>query len=157
MELYARYLELDLRAGDRQYEKAHQELVALQQELDLWLAEHGEVYAQGIRPMFSELKVRRFDSYWNWVRQDALLLYFDIVFGRLTIVDRDVTAQSLHVMNRANPQLMDYMGFYIGRIKPEKGLTYKLCKELATTLLANCAEVLNESPVYKDGMHLMLC
>ena len=42
-----------------------------------------------LQPRFDILKARHFDSSWNWVRQDALLMYYDIIFGRLTTVDRD--------------------------------------------------------------------
>ena len=33
------------------------------------------------------LKACNFNSSWNWVRQDALLMYYDIIFGQLTTVD----------------------------------------------------------------------
>ena len=32
------------------------------------------------------LKARHFSSSWNWVCQDALLMYYDIIFGQHTIV-----------------------------------------------------------------------
>ena len=32
------------------------------------------------------LKACHFGSSWNWVRQDALLMYYDIIFGQHTIV-----------------------------------------------------------------------
>ncbi|KAK9765807.1 fatty acid synthase alpha subunit Lsd1 [Basidiobolus ranarum] len=150
LEAFAKYLDQDLRAGDKAFEEQKIATLQLQQELDQWVAEHGEVYAQGILPVFSALKARRYDSYWNWVRQDALNLYFDIIFGRLTAVDRDVTAQCLHVMNRATPALVKFMQYNIDNLDTEKGETYKLAKELATTLLENCEAVLDASPVYKD-------
>ena len=31
-------------------------------------------------------KARHFGSSWNWVCQDALLMYYDIIFGQHTIV-----------------------------------------------------------------------
>lgn len=56
--------------------------------------------------MFEPLKARHFNSVYNWVRQDAVHLFFDIIFGRLTAVDRDITARCLVVMNRADPVLV---------------------------------------------------
>ncbi|KAJ1970555.1 fatty acid synthase alpha subunit Lsd1, partial [Dimargaris xerosporica] len=134
----------------RMYETQQALTGALQGELDLWMAEHGEVYAEGIKPVFTPLKARRFDSYWNWARQDALLLYYDIVFGRLTAVDRDVTAQCIHVMNRTNPRFMKYIDYKIQVMPVTKGETYQLAQDWAKQLRENCQAVLDHAPVYKD-------
>ena len=40
----------------------------------------GDAYSEAIQPRFDILKARRFDSSWNWVHQDALLMYYDINF-----------------------------------------------------------------------------
>ncbi|KAL1917786.1 uncharacterized protein VTP21DRAFT_3620 [Calcarisporiella thermophila] len=150
LAVLARYLGIDLREGHKRFEEAHKSNEKLQAELDSWVAEHGEEYAEGIRPVFSALKARRYDSYWNWVRQDALGLFYDIIFGRLTSVDREVTAQCIHVMNRANPEFLRYMKYHIDNCPEERGDTYHLAKSLAKTLFENCQEVLNVAPVYKD-------
>lgn len=48
------------------------EIQRLQAELDLWITEHGgSSYADGIKPMFSAAKARRYDSWWNWARDAA--------------------------------------------------------------------------------------
>ncbi|KAJ1924023.1 fatty acid synthase alpha subunit Lsd1 [Tieghemiomyces parasiticus] len=149
LAVLARYLKVDLRDGHRQLAAEQTRAAQLQSELDLWLAEHGDAYAEGIRPIFDPYKARVFDSYWNWARQDALLLYFDIVFGRLTDVDRDVTAQCLHVMNRTDPGFLRYMDYHI-RQMPQDSETYRRARDLATMLRENCKDVLNLAPVYKD-------
>ncbi|KAJ2340360.1 fatty acid synthase alpha subunit Lsd1, partial [Coemansia sp. RSA 2671] len=74
LEVLARYLGLDLRQGSRSFEASKVESGLLQTELDLWMEEHGEFYASGIKPSFDARKARTFDSYWNWARQDALIL-----------------------------------------------------------------------------------
>ncbi|KAI8872143.1 fatty acid synthase [Ramicandelaber brevisporus] len=150
MEVLARYLDVDLRGSERKYEAERVASAGLQVELDLWMAEHGEVYANGIKPAFSALKARRFDSYWNWVRQDSLLLYYDILFGRLSTVDREVTAQCIHVMNRSTPEFLVYMAHKLGKTDTTKGVTYKLAQELGNMLKENCSAVLDFPPVYKD-------
>ena len=33
------------------------------------------------------LKACHFNSSWNWVHQDALLMYYDIIFGQLTTIN----------------------------------------------------------------------
>ncbi|KAF9167813.1 3-oxoacyl-[acyl-carrier-protein] synthase [Actinomortierella ambigua] len=150
LEIYARYLERDLRAGDKLFEEEKRATLRLQADIDMWMAEHGDYYAEGIKPVFSSKKARKYDSHWNWVRQDALSLLYDIIFGRLTVVDREVVAECLHVMNRVNPQLLDFMVYHIDHTSAERGKTYALAKEFGTLLIQNCREVLEASPVYKD-------
>ncbi|KAG4219017.1 hypothetical protein PC116_g32503, partial [Phytophthora cactorum] len=72
LELLARYLKMDLRAGDKAAQTSQESQQVLQAQLDLWSAEHGDFYAAGIEPVFSPLKARTYDSSWNWARQDAL-------------------------------------------------------------------------------------
>jgi len=150
LELFARYLKMDLRSGDKAFIGSQENNKALQAQLDLWNVEHGEFYAAGIEPSFSTLKARVYDSSWNWARQDALSMYYDIIFGRLKAVDREIVSQCIRIMNRSNPTLIEYMQYHIDNCPTERGETYKLAKELGEQLIENCKDVLNEAPVYKD-------
>ncbi|KAK6518387.1 3-oxoacyl-[acyl-carrier-protein] synthase [Arthrobotrys conoides] len=150
LEILARYLKMDLTAGDKAHIGSKESQAVLQAQLDLWNAEHGDYYAEGIAPIFSSLKARIYDSSWNWVRQDALTMYYDVVFGRLKLVDRDIVSHCIRIMNRSNPTLLDFMQYNIDHTPTERGETYKLAKELAGQLLSNCIEALNADPVYKD-------
>ncbi|KAJ2888054.1 fatty acid synthase alpha subunit Lsd1, partial [Coemansia aciculifera] len=150
LEVLARYLGLDLRQGERSFEASRVETGLLQAELDLWIEEHGEFYASGIKPSFDARKARTFDSFWNWARQDALILYYEILFGRLTEVDREITSQCIRLMNRANPALMRYMAYNIATTDESRGETYKLARSYAQMLYENCEVALSHPPVYKD-------
>jgi fatty acid synthase subunit alpha, fungi type len=150
LELYARYLKMDLRSGDKAFIGSQESNKALQAQLDLWNTEHGEFYASGIEPSFSALKARVYDSSWNWARQDALSMYYDIIFGRLKAVDREIVSQCIRIMNRSNPTLIEYMQYHIDNCPTERGETYMLAKELGEQLIENCKDVLGEAPVYKD-------
>ncbi|KAJ9132479.1 Fatty acid synthase subunit alpha [Coniochaeta hoffmannii] len=150
LELLARYLKLDLRAGDKAFQTSQESSKILQSQLDLWMAEHGDFYAAGIEPVFNPLKARVYDSAWNWARQDALTMYFDIIFGRLQAVDREIVSQCIRIMNRSNPTLLEFMQYHIDNCPTERGETYKLAKELGVQLIDNCRDVLDVSPVYKD-------
>jgi fatty acid synthase subunit alpha, fungi type len=150
LELLARYLKMDLRAGDKAAQTSQEGSKVLQSQLDLWVAEHGDFYAAGIEPVFSSLKARVYDSYWNWARQDALSMYYDIIFGRLQAVDREIVSRCIALMNRANPALLDYMQYHIDNCPADRGETYKLAKELGAQLIQNCQDALSASPVYKD-------
>jgi len=150
LELFARYLKMDLRAGDKAFVTSQQSANALQAQLDLWNAEHGDFYASGIEPSFTPLKARVYDSSWNWARQDALSMYYDIIFGRLKAVDREIVSRCIAIMNRSNPRLLDFMQYHIDHCPTERGETYELAKELGQQLIENCKDVLKEAPVYKD-------
>ena len=150
LELFARYLKIDLRAGDKAFVGSQETASALQAQLDLWNAEHGDFYASGIEPSFDSLKARVYDSSWNWARQDALSMYYDIIFGRLTAVDREIVSRCIYIMNRSNPLLLDFMQYHIDNCPAERGETYELAKMLGQQLIDNCKDVLDEAPVYKD-------
>ncbi|KAI0609573.1 fatty acid synthase [Pyrenophora tritici-repentis] len=150
LELYARYLKIDLRLGDKSFVDSQKAQSALQAQLDLWNTEHGEFYASGIEPQFTPLKARVYDSSWNWARQDALTMYYDIIFGKLKAVDREIVSRCIAIMNRSNPLLLDFMQYHMDHCPTERGETYELAKELGQQLIDNCKDVLNEAPVYKD-------
>ncbi|KAI7907575.1 fatty acid synthase [Cokeromyces recurvatus] len=149
LNLYAKYLQKDLREGARKYEEEKVVTKKLQAELDLWLNEHGDVYAEGIKPLFSPLKARRYDSYWNWARQDALEMWYDLIFGKSSIIDREITAKCLNIMNRAHPKLIEYMRYKVENCTGDEGETYKIAKEFGQALIENCVEVLAEKPYFK--------
>ncbi|KPV74523.1 uncharacterized protein RHOBADRAFT_28081 [Rhodotorula graminis WP1] len=150
VEVFLRYLGKDSRDGHRLADLQKAEVAALQSQLDAISREHGEAYVQGIQPVFTPLKARHFNSSWNWVRQDALTMWMDILFGRLTTVDRDITARCLVIMNRADPALIDYMQYTIDNCPTERGEKYVLAKQFGQTLLDNCREMIGQAPLYKD-------
>lgn len=155
IEVYMRYLKQDSRAGEIKYDTEKASTATLQARLDSISKEHGDTYIDGIQPVFDVLKARHFDSSWNWVRQDALLMFYDIIFGRLTTVDREITARCIQIMNRADPELVTYMQYYIDQCDPNRSETYKLAKQFGQQLIDNCREVVSEPPLYKDGMLLI--
>ena len=151
VELFMRYLGRDSRSGHSLFDKEKENAAALQAKLDNITKEHGDLYLDGIQPVFDPLKARHFDSAWNWVRQDALLMFYDIIFGRLTTVDREITARCIQIMNRADSTLLNYMQYRIDKVDPERGSTYKLAKEFGQRLIDNCRAVVGQAPLYKDG------
>ncbi|KAI5885432.1 uncharacterized protein SCHCODRAFT_01176814 [Schizophyllum commune H4-8] len=125
VELYMRYLGRDSRAGELAFDQEKANSQALQAKLDSILREHGDTYIDGIQPAFDPLKARHFNSSWNWARQDALLMFYDIIFGRLTT-------------------------YYIDKCDPERGETFKLAKHFGQQLIDNTREVVGKEPLYKD-------
>ena len=157
VELYMRYLGRDSRAGEVAFDQEKATNLALQAKLDSINREHGDAYIEGIQPRFDILKARHFDSSWNWVRQDALLMYYDIIFGRLTTVDREITARCIALLNRADPDMLQFMQYNIDQCDASKGETYRLAKEFGQKLIDNTREVIGKPPMYKDGaLHLLV-
>ena len=153
VELYMRYLKRDSRSGEILFDKEKANSAALQAKLDSIAKEHGDTYIDGIQPIFDPLKARHFDSSWNWARQDALLMYYDVIFGRLTTVDRDITARAISLLNRADGELLKYMQYNIDHCDETRGEKYKLAKEFGQQLIDNTREVIDKPPLYKDGKY----
>ena len=154
IELYSRYLKKDSRAGDLKYDTEKANSFALQARLDAISREHGDFYVDGILPAFDALKARRFDSSWNWARQDSLLMWYDIIHGKLTTVDREITARCIDILNRADPDLYQFMQYSVNACDPTLGENYALAKQFGQQLIENCREVVNSAPLYKDGMSI---
>ncbi|GLD97526.1 hypothetical protein PINS_up006216 [Pythium insidiosum] len=53
----------------------------VESSMSVWVEEHGEVYGNGIVSRFDGKKERVYDSYWNWAIQDAMVLYYETIFG----------------------------------------------------------------------------
>jgi fatty acid synthase subunit alpha, fungi type len=82
--------------------------------------------------------------------QDASLMYYDIIFGRLTTVDQEITARYISLLNRADPDMLQFMQYDINQCDASKGETYKLAKEFGQNLIDNTREVIGKPPMYKD-------
>jgi hypothetical protein len=54
-----------------------------------------DTYIEEIQPRFDILKTRHFDWSWNYVRLEDAYSYYDIIFSRLTTIDRRVALPSL--------------------------------------------------------------
>lgn len=150
IQVLERYLGQDGRSGGRLADSTKAELGEAQSQLDAIALEHGDTYVKGIMPRFDPLKARNFTSYWNWSRQDAMVMFYDIIYGRLTAVDREITARCITIMNRADPIMLDYMQHYINSVDPASGPTYALAKEYGQMLIENCREALSEPATYKE-------
>ena len=149
INLYSRYLKRDPHQGKILYDKEKANSSQIQARLDSIGREHGDTYIEGIQPVFDALKARHFNSFWNWVRQDAILMFYDILFGRLTTVDHEITAHCIAIMNHADPDLIKFMEFMVNHCDPAKGKMYVTAKKLGQELLDNCQGVVGQPPLYK--------
>ena len=74
MEVYAKLCNHDLSENTKATQALQDTVEELQKRLDSWNVELGDAYEKGIAPMFESLKVRKYDSSWNWAIQDLLLI-----------------------------------------------------------------------------------
>ncbi|KAI8915921.1 hypothetical protein EDD86DRAFT_221808, partial [Gorgonomyces haynaldii] len=150
MQTSAKFLDFDLLEGAKTQEQKNQALEMIQTQLDLWALEHGEVYQSGIKPSFDRKKARVFNSHWNWAKQEALQLYYDCVFGKLTEVDRELMDRAIRLMNKSSKELVQEFEYYVNRITPEMGEGYQRAKTLGSVLLENCKQAVDTDPVFRN-------
>jgi 3-oxoacyl-ACP reductase-like protein len=100
INLHSRYWKRDPRQGEILYDKKKASSAQVQAWLDSIASEHGGTYIDGIQSVFDALKARHFNSSWNWVRQDAILMFYDILFSCLTTVDHEITVRCIAITNR---------------------------------------------------------
>jgi Fatty acid synthase type I helical domain len=67
----------------------------------------------------------------------ARLMWYDILHGRISTVDRDITARCIAIINRADNTLLEYMQYYVDRRSPSRGEMYRLGKEFGQKLIDN--------------------
>jgi len=61
-------------------------------------------------------------------------MYYDIIHGRLTTMDREITARCIAILNHVDDDLLRYMQYHMD---PSKGENYKLAKEFGQELIKN--------------------
>ncbi|WWC71664.1 uncharacterized protein I206_105622 [Kwoniella pini CBS 10737] len=63
---------------------------------------------------------------------------------------RELTSRCIAIMNRADPNLIQYMKYHIDNVDASKGANYEKVKKFGQILLENCQEVVDKPPVYRD-------
>jgi len=150
LELYAEHLQIDLQAGLKSYALAQNTINELEAQLDLWSNEHGDVYGEGIKPIVDIRKVRVYDSWWNWALQDALTLFHDLTTGTLKAADPDVKSQTLRIVNRCTPKLLEVLQYMVAFCRKENGETYRTAEEVIKSLVVDCTASIDRPPVYQN-------
>jgi len=84
-------------------------------------------------------------------------MWYNIICGHLTTVDREITARCIALLNLANPDMLEYMRYNIDRWDPSEGETYKLAKEFGQQLVNHTRQVIGKPPMYKDGKDFPFC
>lgn len=86
LDLYAKRCGIDIMDGSHIIEK--QRIIdELQARIDAWAIEHSDEYEKGIQSKFDALKSRTYDSSWNWVIEDLVSTFAQILSGKPTITN----------------------------------------------------------------------
>ncbi|KAJ2629231.1 fatty acid synthase alpha subunit Lsd1, partial [Coemansia sp. RSA 1287] len=116
---------------------------------DVWMQEYGPEFSDGIRPIFTSKKARRYDSFWNWARQDVLELYYDIMSQRVTKIDLSMSSHCLRLMNRVTPALIDMLHRIVWCAGRSNSPAHTLALKRGTALVKMCEIGLHAQPVYQ--------
>ncbi|KAL9045183.1 MAG: hypothetical protein Q9214_001740 [Letrouitia sp. 1 TL-2023] len=105
-----------------------QELEPLEQEhrskLELWSSEFEEEFEAGIHPTFDVRKTRRFDSWWNNVRQDIIRLFHETQDTSIAFDESSMDKRMLHIANRSDNfvcKLVDHLAESAGTLSARSG------------------------------------
>ena len=135
------------------------EVVKLQAEVEFWMTEHGQVYADGIKPIFAAECMRTYDSWWNWSLQELTTLYFEFILRKRTCLDQDFVAKSLMIANRADDKLLHVIEYL--RTKANEGAAstilgndgYELAKRFLNQVAVEVKASISRLPRFKDVSH----
>ena len=150
LQLYAKRCKVDLSQSGQIIENLNGTVSQLQQELSLWITEHGETYNQGITLKFDSRKARKYDSSWNWVIQD-LFDFASKTFNSDSRQSVEEMAKKISLLEaRATPRLLKAIQHMVRDYKqsvPSTKVPAHL--ELLKQLYQNLERSLSLPPVFK--------
>ena len=124
-------------------------------KLGHWSSEFEDDFEAGIQPIFDPRKIRRFNSWWNNVRQDIIKLYHEMQGSDGLINESTLDQKILHIANRSDDfvcKLVDYLG--------NSGLRAPLTdtdafQAVSTKLSAIVKKAKDNDPIAKFSRHIM--
>ncbi|KAJ2830624.1 fatty acid synthase alpha subunit Lsd1 [Coemansia erecta] len=156
IEVLARYAGIDLRESGREAEVQQANALQLQNSIDDITAEFGDELIAGVRPQFDAHKARRYDSFWNWARQDAFDWIQQTVVRCVSgAVDESWAGASeqarlQQLQNRADPALVQMLAGTVKVLCSSNDAALEPAVQLAQTLHGACKNSLDRLPVYRE-------
>ncbi|PCH04717.1 Thiolase-like, subgroup [Penicillium occitanis (nom. inval.)] len=149
LKAYASFLNVDLHADGKSAENSESAMLELQRQLDLWIAEHGEAYANGITPVFDAKKLREYSSYWTWALQDLTATFYKIGRGTLRVDKELIDDITYRLGNRSSTRLAETIKYLLTQCSDEKQ------KSFYGLLLKTVTESLGSIPVFKSTTNFL--
>ncbi|KAJ2669644.1 fatty acid synthase alpha subunit Lsd1, partial [Coemansia sp. RSA 1085] len=152
----ARYAGIDLRADGRSASKHQSSAQQLQADIDDITAEMGNDLLSGVRPRFDARKMRRFDSFWNWARQDAYEWIQQTLTAHLpdyesAQVESDDGARIQRLQNCAHVELVEMLAGVLKVLEKSKDTVPHSAIVLVRKLYDTCQSALDDSPLYMEN------
>ncbi|KAF2181848.1 hypothetical protein K469DRAFT_638059 [Zopfia rhizophila CBS 207.26] len=145
-EAYAKHLG-EKNGSESEVVQLQSDVQNLQNELDLWKLEHGNEYANGIKPCFDRRKARVYDSFWNWALQDLFKIYHGIRQGTLRLGSEDLARRRRALVNRSSKRLVNVLAYMLGEVKTQQSQSADI-ENWFTELLTDCKAALQQPPTY---------
>ncbi|KAJ2743821.1 fatty acid synthase alpha subunit Lsd1, partial [Coemansia pectinata] len=154
IQVLARYAGMDLREGVRLAEDEQAKAAKMQTKLDKISAEFGDEFIDGAQPLFDTRKARRFDSSWNWVRQEAYELIQQAIAGCAagsTNAPACVDEAALQrLKNRSSPGLLQMLAGSLSILQAANDDSLEPVIRLVSELHDSCTRSLTQPPVYRE-------
>ncbi|KAJ2160105.1 fatty acid synthase alpha subunit Lsd1 [Coemansia sp. RSA 552] len=151
IEVLARQAGIDLRKDGRLVEEIRAVSSDMRAKLDALQAELGDDYAEGILPCFDARKARKFDSYWNWARQDAYEWIqqgiSDCIAGTGTSVNQD---RFHRLLICSDPGLLQLLSGSARTLSATNDAALKPLVDQINELHEACVQSLRSDPTYKE-------
>ena len=138
-ELLARYLkqEYSPSAGKASELEAHQQ--ASGEQVNLMRSEFDEQFIVGIKPKFDPRKIRIYDSFWNWAREDLLFFFLDVREKPFQSGSSKAIELVLQTSNRWDSTCKDLVNFHTA--------SWNACDQRTTSAKALFRLALHESGI----------
>ncbi|KAJ2806143.1 fatty acid synthase alpha subunit Lsd1, partial [Coemansia guatemalensis] len=152
IEVLARYAGIDLRKDARAIEGTQSASSELQGRLSGLFAELGDEFAEGIQPCFDALKARRFDSYWNWVRQDAYEWIQELISASVSGT-ADISmdeARICRLVNCVDEGLLQLLSGTANILSASNDAALAPVLQLVEELHERCKHALGQQPCYRE-------
>ncbi|RGP68527.1 fatty acid synthase subunit alpha reductase [Fusarium sporotrichioides] len=120
-------------------------------QLDMWLAEHGDDYAKGMKPIFDAKKQRVYDSFWNWNAHDIFAL-FQLHKSTRACSIKALEKLSMSIVNRACDRTVEQLDFVISEAgknpstEPESLEAMRLLRQVSFECLDRQPRFVNLTP-----------
>ncbi|PIA19567.1 fatty acid synthase [Coemansia reversa NRRL 1564] len=152
IEVLARYSGIDLRKDARVSEGLQSASSELQSRLNGLFAELGDELAEGIQPCFDALKARRFDSYWNWVRQDVYEWIQELVkAGFAGTADIGIKEARIHrLVNCVDTGLLQLLSGTVRILRASSDTALEPVLQFVEELHKRCKRKLGQQPLYRE-------
>jgi fatty acid synthase subunit alpha, fungi type len=151
-ELLAKYLQIDHLLDDGKLKALAASEKELEEKLSVWNSEFDGNFFNGMQSTFDARKVRKYDSWWNWVREDLVRLFNEVALGHVGANISEADDRVLHILSRWEPSCMG-MVKYLASEFASPGVQGLIPVGMKLSRLGSCA--LEKDPVFRYTLPTM--